>query len=149
MSKIINIYYRRWPFSTLTVTSKLPIFKANLAKVTRSCCLQALLFLKVWVIESSFHFCDGSDRFFPRVRVIKNFWRFDVLFDKKRSIIRLYLFFYLLVFSWRAKMTNTSSSSLRSLHIFRKENCRKMKQGKWGNLSYFLFFRIWIWWSVR
>ena len=61
--------------------------------------------------------------------------QFDVLFDNKLSLVRLYhfcfccvVFFVLLVFCLRAKMTNTSSSSLRSSHIIRKEKSRKAKQ---------------------
>ena len=61
--------------------------------------------------------------------------RFDVLFDNKLSFVRLYhfcfccvVFFVLLVFCLRAKMTNTSSSSLGSSHIIRKEKSRKAKQ---------------------
>ena len=139
MSKIINIYYRRWPFSTLTVTSKLPLFKANLAKVTRSCCLQAWLFLKVWVIESSFHFCDGSDRFFPRVRVIMNLRRFDALFDKKRSIMRLYLFFICL-FSVEEQRWLTRVAVLLDPYIFLgKKSAEKWSKGNGETFRIFSF----------
>ena len=39
MSQIINICAIRYTFSTLTVTSSLPTFKAHLAQITRACCL--------------------------------------------------------------------------------------------------------------
>ena len=44
---IIDIYSRRFTFSTLTVTNNLPTFKAHLTQVTRAYSLQSILFLKV------------------------------------------------------------------------------------------------------
>ena len=61
---------------------------------------------------------------FPRVGVIMNLKRFDVLLDNKLSVMRWYIFCFLLFF-WRGKMTNTSTSSLRSFHIDRKLNGRQ------------------------
>ena len=85
-----------------------------------------------WRHERSLRFCDRGYRFFPRVGVIMILKRFDVLFESKLSVVRLYhfcyccvVFFVLLVFCLRAKMTNTSSSSLRSFHIILKEKSRK------------------------
>ena len=69
-----------------------------------------------------------------------NLNRFDILLDNKLFITGLYLFFVFLFcffFSflffffcgcWEAKITNASSSSLRSFHIIRKEKCSKSKQ---------------------
>ena len=87
--QIMNIYSRSCTFSTLTVTSKLPTFKTDLAWVTRACCLQPLVFLRVWVIVP---FLRQRPQFFPRVGVIMNLKRFDLLFDNKLSVVRLYLF---------------------------------------------------------
>ena len=78
-----------------------------------------------WRFESLFHFCDRGHRFFPWDEVIMKLKQFDVFFDSK---LRLHLFFFLLVFCWKAKMTNTSSTSRRSLHISRLETCEKAKQ---------------------
>ena len=59
--------------------------------------------------------------FSPRVGVIMNLKRFNVLVDNKLSIITLYLFFpYFL-------LKKTSSSSLGS-YIITKEKYRKSKQ---------------------
>ena len=79
--------------------------------------------------KSSFNFCGGGNRYFPLVEIIMNLEQFDVLFDKKLSIIRLYLFCFvdLFVFCWRGKITNTSSSSLRSFHIIRKKKIQKIE----------------------
>ena len=46
----MNIYSRRCTFSTLTVTSNLTTCKAYLEQVTRACCLQSLVFVKLRVI---------------------------------------------------------------------------------------------------
>ena len=89
-----------------------------------------------WRYERLFHFCVGAHRFFPQVDVILNLKSFDVLFDNKLCIIRLYLFllfclflFFFFFFScWRAKMTNESSSSLRSFRIIKKEKYWNPKQ---------------------
>ena len=79
-------------------------------------------------------FCEGrvivpSQRrrlqVFPRVGVIMNLKRFDVLLENKLSVIRWYFFCFLLVFCWRGKMTNTSSNSLRTFHIYRRLNGRR------------------------
>ena len=61
----------------------------------------------------------------PRVGVIMIVKQFDVLLNNKLSVIRWYLFCFLLVFCWRGNMTNTSSSFLRSFHIYRKLNGRR------------------------
>ena len=61
---------------------------------------------------------------FPRVGVIMNLKRFDVLLDNKLSVMRWYIFCFLLFFL-RGKMTNTSTSSPRSFHIDRKKNGRR------------------------
>ena len=53
MSEIKNIYSRRCTFSTLTVDSCLPIFKALLRQITRACCLQSLIFLKLELLLHS------------------------------------------------------------------------------------------------
>ena len=45
--------------------------------------------------ESSFLFCDGGHKFLQGVDVIMNLEQFDVLFDKKLSVIRMCLFFLL------------------------------------------------------
>ena len=58
---------------------------------------------------------------FPQVRVTMNLKPFDVLLDNKLSVIRWYLFCFLLVLCWRGKMTSASRSSLRSFHIYRKQ----------------------------
>ena len=50
-----------------------------------------------------------------------NLKRLVVLLDNKLSAIRLYLFCFFLAFCLRGKMTNTSSSSLRSFHIIGNE----------------------------
>ena len=62
---------------------------------------------------------------FPRVKVIMNLKRLVVLLDNKFSIIRLYLFCFLLAVCLRGKMNNMTSSSLRSFHIYRKSNGRR------------------------
>ena len=55
-----------------------------------------------WRYES-FHFCVGGHSFFPRVDVTMNLKRFDVLFDNKLSIIRLYLFLFFDLFFFLLK----------------------------------------------
>ena len=62
---------------------------------------------------------------FPRVKVIMNLKRLVVLLDNKLSIITLHLFCFLLAFCLRGKMSNMTSSSLRSFHIYRKWNGRR------------------------
>ena len=58
-----------------------------------------------------------------------NLKQFDILFDNELSIIRLYLFLFLLyIFRGRGKMTNASSSFLRSFYIIGKEKYNKSKQ---------------------
>ena len=113
MLSIINIYSRRCTFSTLTVTSNLPTFKAHLAQVTRA----SSRFPEGRVIAP---FLRRRPQVFLRVKVIMNLKRLIALLDNKRSVIRLYLFCFLLAFCVRGKMTNTISSSLRSCHIYRK-----------------------------
>ena len=53
MSEIKNIYSRRCTFSTLTVVSSLPTFKALLPQITGACCLQSLIFLKLQLLLHS------------------------------------------------------------------------------------------------
>ena len=53
ISEIKNIYSRRCTFSTLTVDSSLPTFKALLPQITRVCCLQSLIFLKLELLLHS------------------------------------------------------------------------------------------------
>ena len=70
-------------------------------------------------------FLQRRPQVFPLVGVIINLKRFDVLLDNKLSVIKWYLFCFCLIFCWRRKMSNTSSSSLRSFHIYRKLNGRR------------------------
>ena len=88
---------------------------------------------------------------FPRVKAIMNLKRLIVLLDNKHSVIRLYLFCFLLVFCLRGKMTNTISSSLRSFHIYRKWNGRrecKILYEKEGTVYSTCVF-LWILWNFQ
>ena len=115
LQKMIYVFTRQNIFSQnaaclsapLTVTSKSPIFKGHVcmlstffcqkfstvlarrARVTRTCCLRYLVFLEA---ESWLHFGIAGHRFFRRVDAIMNLKQFDVMADRKLSIIR-FLFF--------------------------------------------------------
>ena len=118
----MNIYSGRCTFSTLTVTSNLSTCKAHLAQVTRACCLQSSVFVKV---ELLFHFCDKGNRFSDGLESLltESIW---CVVGKQTFCHKVESFlFFLLVFCWRGKMTNTSISSLRSFHIYTKLNGRR------------------------
>ena len=70
-------------------------------------------------------FLRQKPQVFPLIKVIMNLNQFVVLLGNKFSVIRLYLFYFLLAFCLRGKMTNTISSSLRSFHIYRTWNGRR------------------------
>ena len=62
---------------------------------------------------------------FSRVGVIMNLKRSHALSDNKLSVIRLYLFWFFACFFLKGEMANTSSSSHRCFHIYRKLNGRR------------------------
>lgn len=101
--------------------------------------LTAFVFLQV---QSSFQHLHWRSQVFCRIDVIISLKPFDVLFDNNLSTITLYSFILLLGSLVKSKdyLTNTSSSSLQSFHIIRKEKYRKPRQVslrqstlKWGN----------------
>ena len=121
MSEIKNIYSRRCTFSTLTVDSCLPTFKALLPQITRACCLQSLIFLKLELLLHSATKVTGVSACLSHIE-LKVIWCF---LDNKLSVIRFDLFCdFLLVFCWRGNMINTRNSFLRSFHIYRRWNRR-------------------------
>ena len=88
---------------------------------------------------------------FPRVKVIINLKRLVVLLDNKFSVIRLYVFCFLLAFCLRGKMTNAISSSLRSFHIYRKWNGRwewKVLYEEEGTVNSTCVF-LWVLWNFQ
>ena len=73
------------------------------------------------------------------------------MYCNKLSVIMLYLFCFLLAFCLRGKMTNTISSSLRSLHIYRKWNgrreCKVLYEEEGTVYSTCVF--LWILWNFQ
>ena len=117
----MNIYSGRCTFSTITVTNNLPTCKAHLAQVTRAFCLQSLVFMKVDLL---FHFCDEGHRVFFTGwshNQLKAIW---CIVGQQSFCHKVVSFCFFTFFFWRGKMTNKSSSSLKSFHIYRKLNGR-------------------------
>ena len=120
----MNIYCGRCTFSTLTVTSNLTTCKAHFTQVTRACCLQSLVFVKVELLSISA--TKATD--FPSGWIhneLKAIWCIAGQETFCHKVGFFLFFFFLLVFCWRGKMTSTSSSSLTSFHIYKKLNGRR------------------------
>ena len=118
----MNIYSGRCTFSTLTVSSNLPTCKARLAQVTWACCFQSLAFMKV---ELLLHFCDDGHRFSTgwSHNELKTIW---CIVGQQTFCHKVQSFLFFACFFCRiGKLANTSSSFLRSFHVYRKLNGRQ------------------------
>ena len=101
----MNICSRRCRFSNLTATINLPACKALLTQLTKACCLQSSVFMKV---ELLLHFCDNATGF-PTDWSHYELKAFDVILGNKLFVIRqncIGLLLVLVIFPLQQKTSN-------------------------------------------
>ena len=137
----MNIYSGRCTFSTFPTNFNIPTCKAVLT------CWLILQGHVVYSPRFSWRYSYSSITAtkatgFPTGLSHYELKAFDVLLDNKLFVIRWNLFWvFLIVFCWRGKITNTSSSSLRSFYTYRKLNRRReckvlYEEGQYSRIAF-------------